>query len=393
MEPQPSFDQIQLRQAIPGRFLLGIAKLRATRRLSARIAELWGASGSWLQTAYAPPRERTHRDPAVNILRNTASTFGGIVGGAAAIELSPHEKNNPHGRRLARNTQLILREEAQLDRVADPAGGSYAIEELTEQIAQKAWAHLQQIEANGGLLRALESGWIAAALQPYRDQLEKEVRTRARGIIGVSRFANLGEAPPHRELEWEPPTLLPRGCPDTSSFEQLITLAETQPVPALNRARLGKGISQLPQPLPKIQLGEPFERLRDRADRQPATVFLACLGPLPEHTARSSFGREFLESGGLKVHFCEQISSPEEVLSEWKSSGTSAVILSAMPGRSSEIEQTLRALTDAGAAVWCLGKHRDRAAEYTELGARGFIFSGVDAITLLTEIWESACPS
>src|SRR5262249_58555551 len=122
------------------------------------------ASAAMRIHARVSKRVLTLRDPYVNLLRNTVACFAAGVGGAEAITSVPFDSAaglpDSLSRRIARNTLLVLQEEAQLHRVIDPAGGSWYLDCLTDQVAEKAWAIFQEIERGGGMLRALCQGWI-----------------------------------------------------------------------------------------------------------------------------------------------------------------------------------------------------------------------------------------
>ncbi len=386
MPLERAFGAIELRQAIPGRFFLGIAKLRATRRVVARLAELCQVSGSWRQTAVPARREHCSRDLPVNILRNTGACFAAVVGGAHRIELPPH-RPGAEGRRLARNTQLVLREEARLAAVADPAGGSYALETLTERLALRAWALLQQIERQGGLLAALQSGFIQDTIRASATRLDLEVRTRRHPLLGVSRYPDLDEPPPPPAEDEELPTAVPGDLPPCSRFEELLPHALKAQRSELTHARVGPGFARIPA-LPPCSLESPFVSMRQRADRDPRSVFLATLGPLREHSARTAFGRELLAAGGLRALENESAVTVEAILESWRSSGTRAVLLSAADTRlPSEGAELVEALHREGAAVWCLGRP---LPELEAAGARGFFAAGGDAVSFLLQLWEHA---
>ena len=157
--------QISFRFAADDDQFMTIAKLRAARQLWARVAEVVGAPEAGAATLHAVTSlpMMAQRDPWVNMLRTTLAAFGAGVGGADTVLVQPFDVAIPGGapgvgpsfaRRIARNTQLLLLEESHLGRVLDPAGGSWFVEDLTEQLAQQAWQHFQAIEARGGFSAA-----------------------------------------------------------------------------------------------------------------------------------------------------------------------------------------------------------------------------------------------
>ena len=181
-----------------------IAKLRAARRLWARVLEACGAADAegQRQHAVSAPTMFTRRDPYVNLLRGTIAGFAAGVGGADAVTVAPFDAAvgaaTPFSRRVARNTQALLIQEAHLARVVDPAGGGWLVESLTDALARAGWAFFQEIEAAGGAVVALDSGLVAARVEAVRAAREKAVATRRTPITGVSEFPDLAEKPVER---------------------------------------------------------------------------------------------------------------------------------------------------------------------------------------------------
>ena len=258
---------------------LTIAKFRSLRKLWARIEESCGLRPApALVTAETAWRMLTKRDSQGNIVRGTIAALAAAIGGADAISVLPYSAAlglpDPLARRIARNTQTILIEEANLHRVADPAAGSGAIEALTEQLCQAAWWFFQRIEAAGGVVASLETGSIQRVVGRVRAEREMNVARRKDSIVGVSDFPFLAEEPVA--------ALRPSKAADVSATPRF-------------------------EPLPRIRLAEPFEALRDRSDAYLAEhgerpkVFLACLGRASDFTARASFAKSLFESGGIEA--------------------------------------------------------------------------------------------
>ena len=260
---------------------LTIAKFRAVRKLWARVEEACGLKPLPVfvaaETAW---RMMTKRDPHGNIVRGTIAAFAAAVGGADAVTVLPFSAAlgvpDAFARRIARNTQTILIEEANIHRVADPAAGSGAIEALTDALCETAWWFLQRIETAGGVAEALQAGLIQRVVARVRAEREANVARRKDTLVGSSDFPDLGE-------------------------DKVAVLAQSR-LAALstNAAALGP-----------IRLAEPFERLRDRSDSYLAQhgarpkVFLACLGRAADFNARASFAKSLFEvrrhrSGGRK---------------------------------------------------------------------------------------------
>jgi methylmalonyl-CoA mutase len=265
-----SLRQISFRLAADDDQFMTIAKFRALRRLWARVAEVVGEpdSGAARVHAVTSMPMMAQRDPWVNMLRTTVAAFGAGVGGADTVLVQPFDAAIPGGlpgtaasfaRRIARNTQLLLLEESHLGRVLDPGGGSWFVEDLTERLADTAWRHFQQIEANGGFADARE--FVAERIAEIRDKREDDISHRRTALTGVNEYPNLDEAP----------------LPHTDSSSTVLRYAAG------------------------------FEALRDRSDAHLAAtgarpkVLLLPLGPLAEHNIRATFAVNLLASGGIEA--------------------------------------------------------------------------------------------
>jgi len=181
-------------------FFIQIAKLRAFRMVWAKAVESFDGTH---KAAMAPIHARTAHwnktifDPHVNILRATTEVISAILGGADSISCAPfdecYKQPDDESRRLARNTQIVLKQEALLSRVADPLGGAYMVEVLTNSIASKAWKLFQELETAGGYQMARTAGVIASVLDRRTSSREQAVECRRRVLAGTNRFADASE--------------------------------------------------------------------------------------------------------------------------------------------------------------------------------------------------------
>ena len=200
--------RIRLSLSVGTHFFLEIARLRAARWLWARVVE---ASGGGEAAQKLTLHARTSRfgltvlDPHVNILRGTTEAMAAILGGVDSLCVSPFDQAiglpDTFSRRIARNTHTILREESHLDLVADPAGGTWYVEALTAEIAEAAWELFQEIEAFGGLVGALQEGWVQAQVAERGGRAAREPRhapRRPRGHQHVRQPARAGLPGPRR---------------------------------------------------------------------------------------------------------------------------------------------------------------------------------------------------
>ena len=208
--PGDAAPRIGLELAADADLFLTVAKLRAARLLWARVLEASGVTGARVRLdVQTSARMMMPADVHTNMLRTTAAALGAGIGGADAVTVLPftHALGRPDGfaRRIARNTQIILRDESFIGAVRDPGAGSGAIEHLTQSLCETAWALFQEIEAAGGAMDALRQGlvqgWIADACAD-RDAALAEDRLQ---LVGATHFRNDDDAPPEAERWSAPP--------------------------------------------------------------------------------------------------------------------------------------------------------------------------------------------
>lgn len=380
---------------------LSIAKLRAARRLWGRIAEASGASEparAMHLTARTARRIMAQRDPWVNMLRTTVAGFAAGVGGADAVAALPFDaalgESDDFARRIARNSQILLKEESSLARVADPAGGSWYVETLTEQLAQAAWAEFQDIERRGGIAAVLADGSLARAIAGSWAQREANIARRKDPLTGVSEFPNLLEQPVVR------PSPVPRRHDDVAvapaavgsgSLDDLVEAATSGATRAGLTAALARGTPARVEPLPRHRLHESFEALRDAADRHKRaqgswpSVFLANIGPVAQHTARATYAKNLFEAGGIQALGNNGFPDAESVASAFRASGARIAVLcgsdALYEAHAAPFAQALKA---AGVEhLFLAGNPGDRRADLTAAGIDEFVSVGCDVLSVL----------
>ncbi|MGL4177722.1 MAG: methylmalonyl-CoA mutase subunit beta [Dermatophilaceae bacterium] len=272
LAPATTFGGLEWRVPATADQFLTAATLRALRRVWARVGEACGvpeADRGALTHAVTSLRMTTREDPFTNVLRTTVAVFGASVGGADAITVLPHDTASGlperFSLRLARNTQILLAEEAGVGRVGDPGGGSWYLEALTDHLAHAVWQRFQEVERAGGVQRALADGvlheWVAAA----NAERDRAVATRRRPVVGTSTFPDLGQAPPERRpravIRAGERALAPRR--ETEAFERL--------------------------------------RARARAAAEPPAAVVRTLGSARDHGPRQTFIENTLAAGGIRV--------------------------------------------------------------------------------------------
>lgn len=380
--------QIEITLSADADVFTTIAKLRAARRVWAAMAQACGASEPAQAAALhvrTAERMMTRRDPWVNLLRVTAAAFAAGVGGAASVTTAAFdaELGEPDelGRRMARNTQLLLQEESNVGRVADPAGGSWYVETLTERIAQAAWEQFGRLEAAGGVAAALLDGSLAAEIAEVRDARFARVATRKEPITGVSEFADIAETP------------LVRTEPDLRTLRS-----------RAHEASVGgslTGTATECEPLRRIRWAEQFEALRDASDSYLAAtgarpkVFLVNLGPVAVHTARATFAKNFFEAGGIEAVTGEAGAStgyddPAAAIADVLAQGAHLVCLCSSDAVYAErAVEFARALSDAGLhPLYLAGNPGERRDAEVAAGVTEFIHLGVDVLDVLRRAHE-----
>ena len=215
--------------AVDQQYFDSLCALRALRLLWANVSRAFGAETPAVIEARSSRRMLSRRDPWPNLLRLTAAGFAGGAGGAAAIVLDgftrAEGRPDAFARRQARNTQLVLMEEANLGRVDDPAAGSWFLDHRTRDLAEAAWAEFQWIESEGGVVETLKAGLIQPRVARARVQAEAALKDGAAQIVGVTKFVD----PDPRPISVEAPADTPLASPHALTPIRLAEPFEVQP--------------------------------------------------------------------------------------------------------------------------------------------------------------------
>jgi len=188
-------NKIALNLSINGDYFVNIAKYRAVKELTMQLQKQWDIeqSAPWLN-AITGIRNITHNDRYNNLLRQTTEAMSAISGGVNTVTIQPYSQvtDNEHNlsERLARNIQLILKEEAYFDKVIDPGSGSYYIESLTDQLIEKAWQLFIDIENQGGYLSAISNGYIHSLINKNRQDMVAQLNAHTQTLLGVNKYPN-----------------------------------------------------------------------------------------------------------------------------------------------------------------------------------------------------------
>lgn len=338
LSPDLLAQHLLLRVAVGRDTFLELCKVRALRLGWRKLMAAVDAPGAPRVHAVCSSRTLAARDPWVNMLRVTTQVFSAVLGGADLV--TPHafdellETPSALGRRVARNTGLVLREESALGRVADAGAGSYYFDTLTDSLARAAWARFRQLEAEGGIARARESGAIDERLEATRRARRDAIARRRMAVLGVSEFANLDE--------------------------------ELPSPPRADHASPGRDAA-------------PFEALRALAEKHPGEVLLVTLGSPREARPRAGFASSFFAAGGLRTR---------------ETSADEACAIACLCGTderyAAEAVARARALKVAGCKrVVLAGRPGPLEAELRAAGVDAFIFMGCDAAGILEALMAS----
>lgn len=431
--PVPLISQQMLFSVAIGRdVFLEVAKVRALRELWARIVAVCGGEGGALEMrlhARTSTVTTARRDPWLNLLRGAAGGFAAAVAGVDSLVIGPFDETlgvpEDAARRHAICAQHVLAEEAHLARVADPAGGSYALEALTDELCHAAWETFREIEAAGGLAAALASGWVAERLDRRHARRRERIARRVSTILGVSEYPNLDEVLPVRE----PSLAAPSHDPGEPHFPPALAAArlgeltegiesgamEPGYLTSMALAAVSAGATTLdvvdslaslgtedpPQipALPRRPWDAPFEELRAASDqwakamdRRPR-VFLASIGPLAEYGARADFVANAFATAGVEALRPEPVdggASDEELLAAFAAvlgdgTGVDGAVLCGTDGRYAErVPELVPRLRQAGARwIFLAGRPGEEEGDYRDAGVDTFLFLGGDLLAVL----------
>lgn len=280
--PDEAARNIHFKLGVGPAYFLEIAKFRAARMLWAKVVEAYKPSDAsstqmrihaetsqWNQTIY---------DPYVNMLRDTTEAMSASLGGADSITVvpydKPYEQPGEFAERIARNTQIILKEEAHFDRVADPAGGAYYIEELTQSIADHAWKLFQEIEIEGGYVEAFKKGMIQDKIKETANNRNMNLAMRKEILVGVNLYPNAQE-------------VMDEGI-DGNAVHSVSHKKE----------------DAIAEPVKPYRGAEELEQLRYRTDKMKddrPKVFMLTIGDKQMRRARAQFSSGFFAAAGFEI--------------------------------------------------------------------------------------------
>jgi len=342
--------------------LIETAKLRALRLCWARVLEASGAAPEHRAAhihAFTSRRMMTRYDAWTNILRVSTASFAAAVGGADEITTYPLTDALGHptafARRVARNTQHVLAEECRLGHVADPAGGSWFVEKLTRELADRAWSLMQQMETASAPLDLLRE-----KVSEARERRRAAIATRRETITGVTDFPLLGAA-----------------LPEFEAFgARVFRPASSEP------AEPNAGLKTR-APFAPIRWAEPFETLRAKAEATSPAVFFANMATLAEFSPRAQWARNLFAAGGVAAIGPEDAHATMEALIDaFRASKTRVAVIASTDACYAEHAENCAQRLKAAGADWVLlaGKPGDRETALRAAGVDQFIHAGQNVL-------------
>jgi methylmalonyl-CoA mutase len=431
LSPEKVAPHMLFRLVVGTDFFMEIAKLRAMRLLWSDVLAASGCSGAEVRPkvhARTSRRVLTRRDPHVNMLRATTMAMSAVLGGAESLHVSPFDEvdslPDEFSRRIARNVQLMLAEECHFDHVVDPAGGSWYVEKLTAELAEKAWSVFQEIEAAGGVIEALKSGLVqkkvAAAAQARQERLAlgKDV------LVGTNRYANPQEPerqprlPDYAALRAKRAAAMAKQRTAGAHEDHLIVLKRLESIISAEDDELldylveagaqGATLGELTgilrhdadtelqvEPIPLRRDAQAFEDLRDKVEAVRAVeagrsrVFCVCLGDFARYMPRVDFVRRFFQAGGFEVVADRFFTDSGAAAAAAGESGAAQVILVGLDSTyeelAVEVTQKLMALSSKP-RIMLAGKPGDLEAELEAAGVRDFIHIRSNLLEVLSSL-------
>ena len=383
VSPDEACSAIRIEVSLGANFFMEIARLRALRVLWSHVAKAFGAGAEACKANVIAENAKftqTVYDPYVNILRSATQAFSGVVGGVDAMNIHPFDDavrpSTEQSRRIARNQQVMMQTEFEFDAAVDPAGGSWYIESLTREFENSAWALFQKIEAAGGIVKALESGDVQSGISAVLASRLKKLATRSDRAVGTNMYANMAEVPLEipeddgAEFAAKRQALVDGYkssrdeakvaeavaavsaakkdgcviCSSAAAFAEGATLSEVWN--ALGGTECGIKV----QPLSAHRWTEEYEAVRSRTEAYIAKtgdnvkVFLANMGPIPQHKARADFSTGFFEVGHFKVLGNNGFATVEEAAEAAAASGADAAVICSTDATYPEIVPALAKL-------------------------------------------------
>jgi methylmalonyl-CoA mutase len=301
---------IKFNMGIGNNYFMEIAKLRAGRLLWSKIVEAFEpeckCSAKMIVHSETNRYNKTIYDPYVNMLRTQTEAMSATLGGAHSVTVLPfnaiYEDSSEFSERIARNQQILLKEESHFDKIADPSAGSYYIETLTESLAEEAWKLFLAVQEKGGFITAFKDGFIQAEIKKMAADRDKKIAQRRENLLGTNQFPNFNE--------------IIKADFDGSLFEVIDLSEKDAEVETLKPYRVAQA----------------FEALRYTTDmyardNKRPVAFMLTIGNLAFRKARAQFSCNFFAVAGFTVIDNNGFTTVEDGVAAAKKAGADIVVL------------------------------------------------------------------
>lgn len=342
-----------------------IAKLRAGRLLWSKVVAAYTENQESAKTYFHSETSlwnKTVYDAYVNMLRTTTESMSALLGGTDSMSVMPFDSSfktsDAFSKRIARNTQIILNEEAKFDQVIDPASGSYYIEYLTHTLAENAWELFKETEAKGGYNKAMAEGFIQENIKTIADERDRRIALGKDAILGTNQF------------------------PNSEEFMK----EKTEDSIYNNRPKQNKQV----EPLTLYRGAQAFEKMRfktEQADSRPK-VFLLTIGNKVMRTARAGFASNFFGTAGFEIINNIGFETIEEGIAEAKKGKADIVTLCSSDNEySNYVPEAMKQIGNKMIPV-IAGYPKDNIETFKTLGIKHFIHAKSDVLNSLKAFQE-----
>lgn len=352
--------------AVGANYFMEIAKFRAARMLWSKIVDAYqptlkettkmkihAETSAWNKTVY---------DPYVNMLRSTTEAMSAVLAGIHSFTVAPFNRvfqtPDEFSERIARNTQLILKEEAHFDKVIDPAAGSYYIENMTDAIAEEAWKLFQAVEEKGGYIEAFKNGFIQEAIEQTAQKRDMNIATGKDKILGTNQFPNSTE----KRKDEINPEMIENDCQSQVSNTTYKPLRLYRGAAAFEALRLKTELSEI----------------------QPK-VFMLTYGDLTMRKARASFSSSFFACAGFEVINNTGFETPEAGVQSAITNEADIVVICSSDGEYTDIVIPVYEQLKDDAIIVVAGYPKDCIDKLQDVGVKHFIHLRSNILETLKE--------
>jgi methylmalonyl-CoA mutase len=353
-------------------YFMEIAKIRATRLLWSKIIEQYEFSTSKAAKVHIHTESsmynKTIFDPYVNMLRTTTETMSAAIAGADSISVYPfdaaYKESDDFSRRIATNQQILLKEEAYMDKIIDPSAGSYYIENLTNNLAENAWKIFLDIEKIGGFTKAIKENYVQDEIEKMHEKRQGDVAKRKTVVVGTNQYPNLSEKPVEVTKKCCCQNGRDCGCKDENEQEFKILRCQRQ--------------------------AKPFENLRlavNNAEHKPS-VFLLTYGNLAMRNARAGFTTNFFGVAGYDIKNNAGFETGRQGADEALKYNPDILVLCSSDDEYEELIKEVMPIVKGKIKNVVVAGNPEKAEEFLQQGITGFINVKTNALETLTKYNE-----